>query len=174
MARRFRQHDLRQVTPLDGIWDFAFLGDVDADTVDINNIDFNDRMAVPGCFDATPGYAGRRGLVAYRRTILLSDDVPHRLVFDSVSHWCRVFVGGRAIGEHPSSFVRFACDVVDQPPGQADLVVLVDNRLDHERHPLYLDYDWYHYGGISRPVELHRLGSHWIDSLSVVTTPPPQ
>ena len=32
---RYRTHDLRQVTDLSGVWDFAFLGDVDPDQVDV-------------------------------------------------------------------------------------------------------------------------------------------
>ncbi|HSQ38630.1 MAG TPA: hypothetical protein VLM78_00605, partial [Anaerolineales bacterium] len=79
MTRRFRQHDARLVTPLDGVWDFAFLGDVDPEAVDVGSIVFNDRMAVPGCFDATPAYAGKRGLTAYRTTLSLHDAGRYRL-----------------------------------------------------------------------------------------------
>jgi beta-glucuronidase len=86
MLRRFQEHDLRLVTELNGIWDFAFLGDCDPDAVDVAAIEFNDRMAVPGCFDATPAYADKRSLVAYRTRAVLRDDKPHRLVFDGVHH----------------------------------------------------------------------------------------
>ena len=58
-------------------------------------------------------------------------------------------------------------------PGEAELVVLVDNRFDWERCPLHLEYyDWYHYGGITRPVELQRLGELWIDDLRVESQVP--
>ena len=97
MIRRFREHDTRPVIDLRGIWDFAFLGDRDPDDVDVGSIAFTDRMAVPGCFDATPAYAGKRGLAAYRTRARLQDGAPHRLIFDGVHHWCRVFVGGRAL-----------------------------------------------------------------------------
>jgi beta-glucuronidase len=69
MTRRFREHDERSVAILDGIWDFVFLGDVEPDDLDLQAIDYPDRMAVPGCFDATPAYAGQRGLAAYRTQI---------------------------------------------------------------------------------------------------------
>ena len=115
-------------------------------------------MAVPGCFDATPAYAGQRGLAAYRTRIRVTDDTPHRVVFDGVHHWCRVFLDGRALCDHVGGFTRFAADWIGQP-GESELVVLVDNRFDWERCPLHLEYfDWYHYGGITRPVELQRLG----------------
>jgi beta-glucuronidase len=169
MARRFRQHDVRSVTPLDGVWDFAFLGDVDPDAVDVDSLVFDDRMAVPGCFDATPAYAGKRGLTAYRTMLRLDDAGRYRLVFDGVHHWCRVFVDGKPLADHVGGFTQFAVDVTAHPSGDVALVVLVDNRFDYARCPLHLDYfDWYHYGGISRPVVLHRLGDIWIDGVSVV------
>ncbi|HEY64381.1 MAG TPA: hypothetical protein G4O02_07390 [Caldilineae bacterium] len=170
MLRRFRQHDRRQVTDLRGIWDFAFLGDVDPDAVDVTAIDYTDRMAVPGCFDATPKYAGRRGLAAYRTRIPLADDTPHRLVLDAVHHWCRIFVNGKPLRDHVGGFTRFATDITGHEQGEAELVVLVDNRFDYARCPLHLEYfDWYHYGGIARGAELHRLGNLWIDALWVTT-----
>src|SRR5919202_5977391 len=169
MLRRFRQHDRRVVTPLNGIWDFAFLGEVDPDQVNLASITYDDRMAIPGCFDATPAYAGRRGLVAYRTTVLLHDTSRHRLIFDAVHHWCRVFANGTPLRDHAGGFTRFAVDLTGYPAGAIEIVVLVDNRIAPDRSPLHLDYfDWYHYGGIARSVELQRLGSLWIDALRVV------
>jgi len=168
--RRYREHDARVVMDLDGIWDFVFLGDVDPETVDVAAIRFDDRMAVPGCFDATPAYASRRGLVAYRREILMQDATPHRLWLSGVHHWCRVFLDGEHLQDHAGGFTRFAVDVRGREAGTAELVILVDNRFDYERSPLHHEYfDWYHFGGIARGAELHRLGSQWIDAVQVVT-----
>lgn len=155
---------------LDGIWDFAFLGDVDPESVQINALIYPERMAVPTCFDAAPAFAGQRGLVAYRTTIHLQDTTPHRLVFESVHHWCRVFVDGKPIRDHAGGFTRFNVDLIGLPAGQTELVVLVDNRFDAARSPLHLPhYDWYQYGGISRSVTLRRLGDLWIDNLRIAT-----
>jgi beta-glucuronidase len=104
MARRSRKHDLRPGTTLDEVWDFVFLGVVDPDKVGVNAIRYDDRMAVPGCFDATPAYAGKRGLTAYPTRVLFHDDTPHRITFDGVSHWCRVYVNGRPLRDHVGSF----------------------------------------------------------------------
>ena len=170
MSRRFRTHELRSVTDLSGVWDFAFLGDVDTDEVEVDSIEFGDRMPVPGCFDATPAYAGRRGLAAYRTTLRLLDATPHRLVLDGVQHSCRVFFRGQRLGEHAGGFTRFALDIADQDVGPGELVVLVDNRFDTARCPLHEEYyDWYQYGGIARAAELHWLGKLWIDGVRVVT-----
>ena len=60
----------RDVRCLDGLWDFAFLGEsVDLESVDAAAIRFTDRTCVPGCFDALPAYAGKRGTAAYRLSV---------------------------------------------------------------------------------------------------------
>ncbi|MDO8971216.1 MAG: hypothetical protein Q7U74_11040, partial [Saprospiraceae bacterium] len=167
---RFSKHNVREVTSLDGVWDFAYLGDVDPDRVDPQTIIFADFMAVPGCFDATPAFAGKRGLAAYRTRLMLKEAVPYRLVFYSVHHWCRVFANGLALKDHAGGFGRFQVDVPVQLSGPVELVVLVDNRFNSQRSPLHLNhFDWYQYGGIARPVELHKLGNLWIENVRVVT-----
>lgn len=165
MQRRYRLHDLRRVYDLAGVWDFAYLGDADVDSVNPAAIDFNDHQAVPGCFDATPTYAGLRGVGAYCTTIRLRRAGHHRLVIDGLHHWGRVYINGRAVCDHVGGFTQFAIDWPDAPEGESELVILADNRLDYQRCPLHLDYfDWYHYGGITRGVEVHDLGKAWIDS----------
>ncbi len=170
MTERYARHLLRRVASLEGVWDFTFLGEVDAAQVNLADLEFPDRMPIPACFDATPAYAGRRGLAAYRRSIFIMDETPHRLVFDGVSHWCRVYVNGDLLGEHAGGFSRFAIDLPALPAGEAELALLVDNRFDPQRSPLHLEYfDWYHYGGISRPAWLHRLGQTWIEGMRITT-----
>jgi beta-glucuronidase len=167
MARRFATHERREVAALDGIWDFTFLGEADPDAVEVDRIEFDALMAVPGCFDASPAYAGRRGLAAYR----IRTDVEagrQRLVFDGVQHWCRVFWDGELIREHAGGFSRFTAET-EADAGTAEIVVLVDNRFD-ERSPLHMEhFDWYAYGGISRSVELHRLGPVRVEGLRIAT-----
>jgi beta-glucuronidase len=167
MARRFATHERREVAVLDGVWDFAFLGDADPDAVALDRIVFDAVMAVPGCFDATPAFAGKRGLAAYR-TRVDAGAGRQRLVFDGVQHWCRVYWNGELIREHAGGFTRFWAET-EAEAGEAEIVVLVDNRFD-ERSPLHMEhFDWYAYGGISRSVELHRLGPVRIDGLRIAT-----
>jgi beta-glucuronidase len=167
LTRRFTAHELRPVTVLDGVWDFAFLGDVEPDDVAAADLAFDDLMAVPGCWDATPAYAGRRGLAAYR-TRVRTGAGRRRLVFDGVQHWCRVLWNGRPIRDHAGGFTRFWAET-DADAGEAEITVLVDNRFG-ERSPLHMEhFDWYHFGGISRSVELHALGPVRVDGLKIDT-----
>ncbi len=114
---RFQHHRIRAVTSLDGTWDFVYLGDVDPDCVNLVDLAFEDRMAVPGCFDATPKYAGKRGLAAYRMKVALTERAHYRLVFQSVHHWCRVFANGQALRDHIGGFGRFSANLPTQEPG---------------------------------------------------------
>lgn len=170
MGRRLATHLRRQTTSLDGLWDFTFLGDIDPDAVAVDGLVYSDAMAVPGCWDATPAYAGQRGLAAYRRVAYVSDDTPHELVFESVQHWSRLFVDDECVGEHSGGFTRFR---VRLPPGGArpvTVAVLVDNRDDARRSPLHREgFDWYHYGGIAGRVDLQRLGDCWITAVRCET-----
>lgn len=164
----FPKYDLREVLSLHGVWSFAFLGDKDADEVNVGALDPTERMIVPGCFDATPMHAGDRGLAAYRTTIRLEEGAHYRIVFDSVHLWCRVYVQGELIGEHAGGFTRFGFDFTGA--WETEIVVLVDNRIDYERCPIHLGYfDWYHYGGLSGSVAVHKLDNMWIDSVRIVT-----
>ena len=170
MTHRFQAHDTRLGWDLDGVWDFAYLGDADPDSIDVARLAFPERMAVPGCFDATPAYAGKRGLAAYRARLFFPEAGRYRLIFGGVNHWCSVWVGGEKRAEHGGGSARFSVDITAQQPGEADLVVLVDNRFDPLRSPLHYEfYDWYHYGGIARPVRMERLGDLWIENLRAVT-----
>jgi beta-glucuronidase len=169
MLDRFPRHERRRVTDLSGVWDFAFLGDVDPDRIDPSQIEFDDVMAVPGNFDASPRYAGKRGLAAYRCYAGVQAAGHYRLVLDGVHHWSRTYVNGHCVGEHRNGFTRFSYTVEDPRGPLTQIVVLVDNRFDTEKisalHQEY--YDWYHYGGIARGAQWHCLGRHWINALRV-------
>lgn len=175
MNSRRTEHKIRNVQQLSGTWEFSFLGNVEAGEVATDRITFDDVMTVPGCFDATPRYAGKRGLSAYRRSVSLGGRGHYRLYLDGVHHACTVLLDGKAIGTHLGGFTRFAVDFhvekSDSPPSAAhELVLLVDNRTEYERCPLHLPYfDWYHYGGIARGAELHYLAESWIDRVRVET-----
>jgi beta-glucuronidase len=168
MSRIWQRHRLREVIDLAGLWDFAFLGEVDFDAVDPAAIVFDDVFCVPGCFDASPAYAGQRGVAAYRLR-LPCEPGRHRLAMDSAQHVCRAFVDGREIGLHAGGFTSFSMDFLAERE-EPELVVLVDNRLDGPHETCLRGYyDWYHYGGLAGGVELHRLGPVTIDAVRFST-----
>lgn len=170
MHRRFAQHLIRRPIDLAGFWDFAFLGGREPDEVQPEAIAFDDVMAVPGSWDATPRYAGRRGLAAYRRTVSIDQPGDARLILDGLHHWARIYVDGEARLDHVGGFTQVPVDLPDLEIGSHEIVVLTDNRIDYDRCPLHLDYfDWYHFGGLTRGAELHPLGPFSIDDLRITT-----
>lgn len=164
MLRLFADHERRLVQDLCGIWDFALTPD--RQTVPD---EFPERMPVPGCYDAMPAHLDYRGPAAYR-TWFETDARRHRLVFEGVSHIARVLVDGQPVAWHSGAFTSFHVDLPAGIPGRHELVVLVDNSFDAEASPLHYSYfDWYTYGGIIRPVALHRLPPVWIEQMTVQT-----
>lgn len=155
---------------LNGIWDFAFLGEVDADSLCLSSIVFDDIMAVPGCFDATPRYAGKRGLCAYRKRVRMVRPGHLRLELDGAHHWSRAYCDGRLIGEHAGGFTRFYHDVCCDEAGEVTWLILIDNRFDSAQSPLHREYfDWYQYGGLTRGVSVHTLPGLFIERLETTT-----
>ena len=72
----YPHYPARTLLNLDGIHEFAFLGDgvPSLEKIDAAAIRYDDLMPVPGCFDASPRYAGKRGVAAYRITVELADE----------------------------------------------------------------------------------------------------
>jgi beta-glucuronidase len=127
-------------------------------------------MPVPGCFDATPRYAGRRGLAAYRTRVPVLGTGRLRWFIGAAHHRAKLFVQGRVACGHGGGFTRFHADFEWPEPGEVELVALVDNRFDPQRSPLHLEkFDWYQYGGITRGCELHELPLPYIERVEVAT-----
>ncbi|MEI8312165.1 MAG: sugar-binding domain-containing protein, partial [Verrucomicrobiota bacterium] len=140
----------------EGLWDFAFLGNIPLETADPSGADFSEKMPVPGSFDALPAYAGKLGVAVYRKQFHVPSGRRARLEFGAVSRWSRVYVDQQPLVENACAYAPFEVDLPVADHAQREIVVMVDNRFDFERAPLNLDYvDYYQYGGIIRNVRLH-------------------
>lgn len=164
----YPHHSIRKVIDLSGAWEFAFLGALDPDTLNLGTIAFTERMVVPQAFDATPAYAGKRGVAVYRNSLRIPAGTIARLRFGGVGMWCRVLIDGQAVAEHSGGYTEFWVDVPRSQNEQRELLVVVDNQFSFERSPLQEEYfDWYHYGGITRPVYLHLLPETYLRHATV-------
>lgn len=162
----------RKTHDLDGLWDAAWLGeDVDPAAVDLSSPGFTEKLPVPGCFDTDPRFVGRRGTMAYRTRAVITPGTDSRLHFGGVGLWVRVYVDGQALHTCDLPYSGFAVDVPASDRGERELVVVVDNRPDPERVPLFEQwYDFYGYGGIYRSVSWTETPAAWIDRVQVTTT----
>ncbi len=151
-------YTLRKVVNLNGLWDFAFLGKLSHSEINPEVIRYGEKMPVPSAFDAMPGYAGRRGLAAYRCFMEIDAGSEGILYFSAVSMWSQVFVDGKCLHENRCGYAPFQVRVPQSAESRRELVVIVDNRYDFDRIPMHEEYfDFYQYGGIIRGVALHQL-----------------
>ena len=161
-------HRTRLVHRLDGLWSFAYLGEqVDLGTLEAQAVVLGDRAAVPGVFDASPAYAGRRGTAVYGTRVRTTPGRAGRLHLHGLGLWARVLVDGPGELGLPYSGVW-----VDVPPAdhsERELRIVVDNRFDRRRMPLFEPFfDFYAYGGIYRSVDWHEVPALSLDRAAVM------
>ncbi len=161
----------RKVEILDGVWDFCFLGEsVNLDTVDVRKAVYKEIMPVPGVFDVSPDYPGKRGTAVYRRKVMTDPESRVKLRLGGLGLWARIYWDGNAVGtdDLPYSGVEF--EFQSGKGAEHELAILIDNRLDFKRTPLFSQYyDFYGFGGIYRSVELHQLPKCSIERVRVTT-----
>ncbi len=170
----FPHFPMRAVHDLGGVWEFAFLGDAELDALDPAAVVFNDRLAVPGVFDATPAYAGKRGVACYRTTVAASPGTAGVLRLGGCGFNTRVFVDGVLAGRCDLPYSGFTVFAPASSGRERVLVVAVDNRYDRGRQPLMEPwYDFYGYGGIYRDVVWTEVRTPcWLDRARVTVLDP--
>jgi beta-glucuronidase len=161
----------RRVIDLNGSWNFKFLGDdIDLNAFKLENIDFTEKAAVPGVFDAMPKYAGKRGTVIYNKQIKVSANTSGKICFGGGGMWFRVYVDGQSVGECSLPYSGVSFDVPASADELRDISIVVDNRFDSERVPLFDEFfDFYAYGGFYRGIEFHELPESYINRVQIST-----
>ena len=113
-------------------------------------------MQVPSDWNsAAPDLELYQGMVWFRRDFDFSPDPGSRyyLYFEAADYHARVSFNGEPIGEHEGGFTPFAFEITSRfsESGQNSLTVAVDNTHTARTVP-EVAYDWWNYGGITRPV----------------------
>ncbi len=153
MQRLFAEHAVRFVQSLDGLWTLR-AGDREALPV-----------FVPGVWDQIPSLADYRGRAEYTRKVRMDKEGNYVLRFGGVSHTARVGWDGETVGGHYNAFTGFDVVLLHVPVGEHTLTVEVDDSFS-EASALHIPNDYYTYGGISRPVELHRVGGAYLENMA--------
>lgn len=162
--RLFKQHDVRQITSLDGYWEFAFTAD------ERQTPDWNARIAVPGCWEATLEFARKRGVGWYRRRFDIAQKGNYLLAFEGVANDAIVYIDRKEIAHHYGPHTPFQTPSVHLATGEHELMVRVDNRFGPNNTLLLPVADWYCWGGIHRSVSLQRVADVRIESIHARTT----
>ncbi len=110
--------------------------------------------SVPGCWNFELDMFHYIGWVWYTCEFEATEEHA-RLVFGAVNNECDVYVDGERVFTHYGAFMEFGVSLPHLGRGRHTLTLRVGaphNRAD--TIPLDMT-DWYNYGGIIRPVELH-------------------
>ena len=153
--RIFRQHNIRKIQTLDGIWNF------ESEKTGKMNIN------VPGCWEMIPALENYRGKCIYEKKIDIDSTANIRLVFKGVSHTADVYFDGQHVRRHYNAYTPFDCIIKNVSKGEHEIKVNVDNSFG-EFSALHVPNDYYTYGGIIRDTALEKLPDIYIESICFV------
>jgi beta-glucuronidase len=156
MTRLFDQHHVRNITSLNGPWDFHFPKEGSAIVPAAWEQGVRERLDVPCVWEMLDSRKTYRGQAVAHRDIHVPRDSRLLLEFKGVSHTARVFLDGRELGGHHNAFTAFTMDAGQVRAGTHELLVHISNEHG-DLSALHIPNDYYNYGGISRPVEMQML-----------------
>jgi beta-glucuronidase len=125
-------------------------------------------MQVPSDWNsAVPELGFYQGMVWFRRIFdfLPNPDRRYFLYFEAVDYRARVSLNGDVIGEHEGGFTPFAFEITERlsESNRNSITVAVDNTHTKLTVP-EVAYDWWNYGGITRPVWMVEVPTTFIHS----------
>lgn len=163
MLRLIREHEIRDVQSLDGLWDFVPAPER-ADRARLPK-HYSRRTHVPSCWQLLPGLETYNGKAWFRRTVAASPSGKAlRIVFGGVSHTGAVFVDGKKVARHYDAYGAWDAIVPPSRKDSREVVVEVDNAFSEESCLHHPD-DFFTYGGIIRPVEAQAVPEIFVDKL---------
>jgi beta-glucuronidase len=168
VIRRFSEHLIRRSTLLNGHWDFV----KDPQNTGAANKWFESfptnfrPVPVPGCWNNELELFDYEGVAWYRTVIRLSSPEHIRLIFHAVLGHADIYLDGKHLGYHYGGYTPFEFVLAGLSAGEHELVVRTDSTLDRQTIPIDV-VDWFHYGGIIRPVELQMLSDIYIEAFTV-------
>lgn len=156
MLRLFEASTKRSIRELDGSW--RMLPDLDGSGEQKgypNGLpEAARRTFVPSCWNFELDLFHHYGTVWYE-TAFEAVEEHVTLVFGAVNNVCDVYVDGAHISHHYGPFCEFSVDLPKLGTGTHRLVLKVNNLQNTvDTIPLHGS-DWFEYGGIIRPVEVH-------------------
>jgi len=155
MQRIFDEHKVRIVKSLDGLWNL---------TPD-NGSGKSYPVFVPSVWERIPDLTSFRGVCTYKRSVEIAEPGTYLLKFGGVSHTADVYLDGQFLGHHYNAFTAFQVLAENVTAGSHTLTVVADNRFS-EKSALHVPNDYTTYGGINRPVELHKVEEAYIDRMA--------
>lgn len=117
---------------------------------------------VPSCWNFELDLFHHYGYTWYETEFeAMEDNV--MLVFGAVNNFCDVYVDGKHVAYHYGAFCEFKVDLPAIGKGKHLLVLKVGAELNMTDSIPSLNTDWFNYGGIIRPVEVHSIKNCKLD-----------
>ncbi len=135
------------------------------------------RVAIPGAWDFySHAFWGYEGIGWYCLEIEADQvqlDRSHRLQFERVSGYAKVWVNGELAGEHIGGYLPFEFDITStlQVSGTNQVVIRVDNVPRRNWLPGSMLIEWIQYGGILRPISLVTSDHCFISKIAIDASP---
>lgn len=169
--KAYPHYPTRRQPDLNGTCEFTFLEQVeDPNQLDISSLTFPEKMIIPGCYDAMPRWAGKRGTGVYRKVFESTPGKKGILKVHGLGMWNKLYLDGHPIGivDLPYGGMSFEVPASDQ--ARRELVIVNDNRFDEKRMPMqHQFYDFYAYGGVYRELEFFEVEDAYLDRAAFVT-----
>ena len=156
------------IVSLNGLWDFKLEKDRSLEDVALPAFVADDKMVVPGAWDAMSRYYNQRGTGCYRRSFELEKDVVNAfLVVDGCGLRSKYWIDGREVGFSKLPWSKFEFATGPLRAGRHEIVAAVDSIVDNTKVKLFWDfYDFYPFGGFhhgvwlepqEKPVEIRKI-----------------
>jgi len=163
---------------LEGFWKFRVDRDLIGDREGwFKGFESNDLVYVPSSWnEQNPEWDQFSGVAWYQKDFYVGGDLSGKvawIVFEGAGYRTKVWANGTFLGEHEGSFTSFKFKVDGLKTGDFNRVVVrVDNSPSIYNLPPSLNlnvsaFDFFHYGGIHRPVYLEFTDKCYIEDLTI-------
>ncbi len=111
------------------------------------------------------------GLAWYRKKFDLRKETGYRyfLYFEAVNYKSDIYLNGKKLGMHEGGFTPFQFEITNDIELKNSLVLSVDNKRVTDGIPA-ADFDWWNYGGITRPVWIIKVPDQFIENYTLSYT----
>ncbi len=156
MTRLFSEHIKRENFCLNGAWNsLADKENKGEKSGYQNGLPDSHSVIVPSVWNFEKGMLEYEGAVWYEKEFYTKGGTL-RFSFGAVMTECKVYLDGELLGEHYGGFCKFSFTKEGVSEGIHRLTLKVSNAFDKRSIPK-ATVDWYHYGGITRSVNVERL-----------------
>lgn len=184
----------RNIIDLNGIWDFKLdKGNGFFEKWNESKLKDTIKMAVPSSYNdlvENVEFRDHMGWVWYEREFIINKNLlDERIVlrFGSATHHAKVYINGKLLVEHKGGFTPFEAELNEfVNVGKNRLTVAVNNILDETTLPVgilqevklpngttktknLVNFDFFNYAGIHRPVKIYTTPKTFIKDVTIVT-----